>query len=100
MQTHMLEVERVAQLDPNTAMAKTDMMEYLDHYGDVVGVPAKIIRSKEDAEKIIASLQEAQQQAEQAERVKMASESARNMGSASTESGTALGDLMQSMGGA
>ncbi len=100
MQTYMLEVQRIMELDPNSAIAKTDFLEYLDHYGDVVGVPSKIIRSNEDAEKMIAQMQQAQQQAEQAEKVKMASESAKNMGSASTESGTALGDLMQSMGGA
>ena len=79
-------------LDP-MSMAKTDLLEYLNEYGELLGIPAKVGVPKDQAEAEIAQIKE--QQAQQAQQDKALNDStvARNLGSADATSGTALAEL-------
>jgi hypothetical protein len=88
--------ERVAALD-EASLAKTDFDQLLDEFGDVVGVPPSIIRSDENVEKRRAAEAEAAANAQQTEQAALAAKTAKDLGGASTATGTALGDLKEAM---
>lgn len=88
------EVGWAASLNPST-LHKTDLFEYLEQYGDAVGVAPKIIRPQEDVEEV---LQQEQAMAQQAQEQAQAVETVKALGSASTEEGTALGEVKKSLG--
>ena len=95
--THLSMVERVAGLDPDSALASTDFLELLNTHADIVGVPANIPRTKEEAEAILAAILQQKQQQAQNEQAALAMENLQKMGNSSTEPGTALGDLQESL---
>ncbi|MCK5602590.1 head-tail connector protein [Candidatus Pacearchaeota archaeon] len=96
LRAYLAEVERVAAVNPET-MIKSDLFEYLDQYGTVLGIPTKIMRPQEEVEAELAAIREAQAKQAQQEEYMAQTEMARNLGSASTADGTALADLKQSM---
>lgn len=97
MEAHITAVERVYNMDQVAALAKTDLMEYLDQFGNTVGVPAKIVRSDEDAEKKYQEIVQAQAQAQQNEKLLAATQAAKNLGQANMDGNTALGQLREEM---
>jgi hypothetical protein len=87
-------VGQYAQLDPTLVM-KIDFAQAADELGQALGVPPKVVR---DDETVAAMMQEQAQQAEaaQAEQSALAqSQITKNLGTASTEPGTALGAMQQ-----
>jgi hypothetical protein len=92
LQAYLAEVERVAGLDP-ASLAKTDFDEYLEQYADIVGVPPKVVRSQDEVDEIRVAMIEQQKQRQQIEQIAAASQAAKNLGSASTEKGTVLGEM-------
>lgn len=97
MRTYLAEVERVAAIDEQSTV-KTDLLEYLDQYGHIIGVPAKIIRSADETDAIIAEINEANAVRAQQEQALQQAAMARDLGSASTTEDTALGALKQELG--
>jgi len=91
------EVERIATIDPKSTV-KTDLLEYLEEYGGVIGVPPKIIRPQKDVEQQLAAIAQAEKQAQMAEQMAATAGVAKDLGSANTNEGTALGDLKETMG--
>lgn len=98
MDAYLLEVERVSQLEPGIVQ-KTDFEEYLEQYGDIVGVPPKIIRTKDEYAEIQQAQLEAQQRAAQMEQMSQSAATMKDMGAANTGEGSALGDLKEAIGG-
>jgi hypothetical protein len=86
--------ERVALLEPQSVI-KTDWDEFLETSHDTVGAPAKIIRSKADAEAIRQQMAEAQAKQAQLEETMAQTESIKSLGSAKTDTGTALADIKE-----
>ena len=93
---YLTTVERLAEIAPES-LAKTDFDKVLEHTGEVVGVPPDIIRSDEETQERRDAEAEAVQQAQQAEQAAVAAKTMRDMGGASTETGTALGDLKKEL---
>jgi len=98
LQTYRTEAMAVAELD-QMSLKKTDWMKYLEEFGDIVGVPPDIINSQDKTEALVQAEMEAIQQAQQMERMAGAAGIAKDIGSAKTDAGTALGDLTDSMRG-
>lgn len=87
-------VGQYAQIDPTLVM-KVDFAQAADELGQALGVPPKVVR---DDETVAAMMQEQAQaaQAAQAEQSALAqSQIAKNLGTASTEPGTALGQMQE-----
>lgn len=97
LQAYRQEAEAVALLD-KYSLAKTDWGEYLDQYAEIVGVPPKVVRTKDEADEIKQAMIDEDAQQAAAEQLAAASQSAHNLGSASTEEGTALGDMKEAVG--
>ena len=96
MRAYLAEVERVASINPES-MIKTDFFEYLDQYGNVLGIPSQIVISKDEVEKELAALREAQAAQAQQENAAAQADMAQKLGNASTADGTALADLKNTM---
>jgi len=96
MTTYLGEVERVAQLDEHS-LIKTNFEEYLQQYADIIGVPVKVLRTQDEFEKILENQVQAEQQAQQMAQMQAMVAGAKDLGQASTEEGTALGDLKASL---
>lgn len=97
MRAYMAEVERVAQLNPKSTV-KTDLFEYLEEYGGIIGVPPKVIRPQGDVEQELAAIAEAEAQQAQMEQAMAATQAAGNLGSARTDNGSALAELVDNQG--
>ncbi len=78
-------------------MAKTNFFEYLQQFGNVVGLPANIVNTEEEAEAKLQALLEKERQLQQMEQMRAGAEAVGKLGQASTEEGTALGDLKRQM---
>ena len=96
MHAYLGMAERVAQLDPFT-IHKTDWNEYLDQFGDMVGLPAKVMNDTEEVEKMKAQAQEQQAKEQQMMEQQAAVQNVKDLGQASTESGTVLSELKDSV---
>jgi len=96
MHAYLGMAERVAQLDPFT-IHKTDWNEYLDQFGDMVGLPAKIMNDTEEVEEMKAQAQEQQAKEQQMMEQQATVQNVKDLGQASTESGTALAELKDSV---
>ena len=90
--------ERVGQLDQGS-LAKTDWDKFLEVYGDTVGVSAEVIRSDEEVQDVREREALARQKEAQTQDVERAAKVMKDMGDASTESGTALNDLKSAVEG-
>lgn len=96
MHAYLGMAERVAQLDPFT-VHKTNWNEYLDQFGDMVGLPAKVMNDNEVPEGMKAQAQEQQAKEQQMIEEQASAENVKNLGQASTEQGTALAELKDSV---
>jgi len=67
LNAHVTMLERVGQFDPDSVMATTDFIELINSHSDVVGVPPKITRTKEEAEEFLNGIKEAREEQAQAE---------------------------------
>jgi len=96
MNSYLAINERVFALDP-MATYNTDWDEFISQYGDMNGVPSKILRDRRQVQQMRdAAAQQAQQQAEQAQMAQGAS-TMKDLGQTSTEEGTAAGDLSRAL---
>ena len=96
MHAYLAMAERVAQLDPFTVY-KTNWNEYLDQFGDMVGLPAKVMNDTEDVENMKAEAQQQQEQEQQMIQQQAAVQNIKDLGQASTETGTVLSELKDSV---
>ena len=62
-------------------------------------MPPDIVRTKDEYAEIRAQIAELDQQQQQAEQQAAAAVNMKNMGTASTQEGTALGDVKEAIGG-
>lgn len=83
----------VQALEP-TAMQKFDTDAYIDEYADILTLPPDIIRTEDEVEAMRAAAAQKQAQAEQLQQIAAGAGAAKDLGQASTEEGTALGDLL------
>lgn len=97
MNAYLGEIERVAQLNPHM-VHKTDWEEYVEQYADIVGVPPKVIHTKDEYAEKMQAVQQAEQQQAQMEQMGEMSGAIRNLGSAKSE-GTALETIGEAIGG-
>jgi len=96
--THFSFIERVNNLGPEgqkAVIATTDFDEALRKHAAVVGIPDKIVRSEEESDIILDDMARAEAEIAQQQQIQATAEAAQKLGSASTEEGTALGDLVQ-----
>jgi len=96
MHAYLAMAERVSQLDP-FAIYKTDWNEFQDQFGDMVGLPAKIMVDNDKVEAIKQQAQEQQQKEQQMVEQQAAVQNVKDLGQASTETGTALSELKDSI---
>jgi hypothetical protein len=87
----------MAALDPS-AWDAINPEEAVSQFGDAVGIPPKVLRSKQEIEEIRRIRMEQQQRQQQMEQELAAVEAAKGLGQAKTD-GTALGDVMNEAGG-
>jgi hypothetical protein len=87
-------VAQVVALDP-ASIQKVDTDELIDAYGDSVGIAPKIVRGDEQVAAMRQAEAQAEQARQQAEAMQSVSLTAKNLGGASTEEGTALGSLIE-----
>ena len=90
--------ERVQQVSP-LSVHKTDYDEFLEQFGDVVGLPPKIVKSKEDTEKSRAAEAQAIAQQKKLEQMQMAAGAAKDLSGVQGESSESLNALKGSMSG-
>ena len=60
LRAYRAEIAQVAAINPESTI-KTDFNEYIQQYGTSLGVPAVVIRTKEETEQIQAAIQQAQE---------------------------------------
>jgi hypothetical protein len=77
---------------------KWDADEAADQYADMIGLPAKVIRSDDDVADIRARRAQAEQQAAEMEAAQATAGMARDLGQTPIDDGTALNALMQATG--
>jgi hypothetical protein len=87
-------VGQVATADPSV-LDKIDIDETVDAYGDMTGVPPKMIRSTEEAQDMRAQKQQAAQKQAQMENMAMAAKGAKDLSGASLEDDNALKRLVE-----
>lgn len=88
LRAYRAEIAAVAEINPESTI-KTDFNEYIQQYGTSLGVPAVIIRTKEETEQIQAAIQQAQEEQAQKEEEMRQAEMMSQLGRAKTQ-GTAL----------
>ena len=100
MQFYLGEQERVIAVtqDPGT-LANTDFDEYLRKIADITSIPPGISRGKLEVEDIREAEAAAAAAAQQQEQMAQAAATMNTLGGASTEPGTALGDLKEAVVG-
>ncbi len=97
-------IDRLVGFVGNVAQAKPEVLDKMDAeravsaYADALGTPPDLLKSDEDVEAMRQQRAEqaAQQQALAA--AQQAGQAAKDMGDASTQEGTALGDLLRTVG--
>lgn len=82
-------VGRLAAVNPSI-MDKVDMDQAVDEYGDMMGVPARIIRSDEEVKKIRDARAQQEQMAQQQAMLAQAANSAKVLSETPTTGNTAL----------
>lgn len=87
-------VGQVAEYDP-AVLDKVDRDQLIDEYGEIIGVPPRIIRPDEDVAEIRQSRAEAEQQARQMEAMKEGAGAARELSQADLEGNNALAALLR-----
>jgi hypothetical protein len=87
-------VGQMSQISPDVR-TKINFDEVVNVYGNLTGIPPKIIRSDEDAQAMRAQQQQAQAQAQQAQVAAQQAQSARNLSLAKTDEPSALTQLME-----
>ena len=88
--------ERIFQLDP-LSVYNTDWYQFNRQYGDMVGVQNRIIRDERQVQQFRdAANQQAQEQAQQ-EKMAQGAATMKDLGQASTEEGTAAGDISRAL---
>lgn len=95
MDAYVSRATAIFQLAPETKH-KTDWAEVLDRYGDMYGVPAKIIVDDDDYAEAVQQEQQQIQQAQQAEVAAQQAKATRDMGQADLSKDTALSRLVES----
>ena len=85
-------VERVAMVDEGSLL-KTDFNKFLESFGDTVGLPPEIMRSDAEVEELQEGQMAAQEEAAEADKAAQEASVMKDLGSANTGEGTALGDL-------
>lgn len=93
--SQMSMVERVAGLDPQSAMASTDFITMLSMHADAINAPVEITRSPEDARAILDAFRLADQKAAEQQQLLEATTGAKNLGQAKVGEGTALDALAE-----
>lgn len=88
LRAYRAEIAQVAAINPESTI-KTDFNEYIQQYGTSLGVPAVVIRTKEETEQIQAAIQQAQEEQAQKEEEMRQAEMMSQLGRAKTQ-GTAL----------
>lgn len=91
MEAYALQAERIVGLDESTVL-KTNWDQYLEEYGEIVGVPPNIVRNQDEVDQLRQQIQEAEAAAQEAENARMAAEAVRNLGQSNMD-GTALGAM-------
>lgn len=91
-------VTSVAQFVPEI-LDKFDADKAVDEFAEATGAPPEIVRSDDTVAKIRAIRAKAAQQRAMQEQMAAGMQAAKTMGDTSTEEGTALGDLKQSITG-
>ncbi len=97
LRAYLDEVNRVVQIDERAAV-KTDLFQYLEEYGTTIGVPNKIIKSKDDVDAELDAIAQAQAQEQQMAQQAAMADAAQKLGGAKTDGGTALADLKKMAG--
>ena len=87
-------VGQYAQIDPTMVM-KFDWSQAVDELGNALGVPPKVVRDDETVAQMMAEQAQAQQAAQAQQDQLAQSQVIKNLGTAKSEPGTALGDLAQ-----
>lgn len=88
----------LAQLNPSI-IDKLNGDELVDIYADLTGVPAKAIRTNEQVARIREARAQQEAQAKMQEQLQAGVSSVKDLGQASTQEGTALGDLTRALSG-
>lgn len=97
MDSYLLTAERVANLDQQS-LIKTDWNKFLEEKAEVVSLPAKLLRSDDEVEQILAAEQQRQAQFEQLARTEAEYGNLKTLSEAKTAGNSnALADLTQSL---
>jgi hypothetical protein len=100
MQTYLGTAERVAAIDPVSA-EKTNWDEFLAEVADTVSLPAKILRSKDELDKMRAAREAKQQEMEELAKAESQTGSLKTLSETQTAgNSTALADIQETMGNA
>lgn len=91
-------VQNTAGVDPRV-LDKVDTDQLIDVYGDMLSIPASIVRSDDDVEAIRAQKAQAEQAAAAAEQMNQVSQSVKNLGQADVGGDTALTDMLDMVRG-
>lgn len=96
MESNLAIYERLINLGDESAMtvhATVNWLEYIQKHEEITSMPSGILRSRDEAEQRLAQMVMARQQMAQMEQAAGQIEMAKSLGQASTEKGTALGDI-------
>lgn len=96
MDNYLTTAERVFAIDPYSVF-KTDWDAFLDERGDMVNLGSKVMRDDDEAKAMRDQAMQAEAQAAQAEQANLATQNVKNLGSASTDEGTALADIKKAI---
>jgi hypothetical protein len=92
LRAYLAEVERVANLNPDS-MLKTDLYEYLEQYGQLLGIPSKVMVPQNEVEQELAAIQQQRAQQQQMEQAAQSAQIARSLGQTRVDDGSALAEL-------
>jgi hypothetical protein len=96
MDTYLAQHERVTQLDPRTVY-KTDWNTYIDEWGDLIGVPGRIIRNTDEANAMADAAAQAEAQALQAQQMLQGAQTAKILSETNAQGNNALGELQRTI---
>ena len=92
MNTYLNVVDRVAAYDP-TIVHATDFYKMLKETDEAIGLPSSVMRDEGEYMRRVEAQRKAEMMAQQMAAAESVTGSAKNLGQASTEEGTALGDM-------
>lgn len=98
LQAYRMEAVEVAQIDP-MSLTKTDFDKYLDEYADILGIPPDVVRPEMESNKLRQAQAQAMQKEQEQMQMAQDAATAKQLGDTSTESGSALGELIQTARG-